>query len=135
MTLLITPKIDALFVDLDDTLVSSAGNIISDTMSLIRVCKSKSIPIHVVTRNEDVKIILEELNIIRFFDSIHFVDMNRKSEVITSKFPVFIDDSEFERKEVKESLPTTRVLSIIEVSGFTKDLIEGRVMPVGKSFL
>lgn len=95
-----------IYVDWDDTIIIN-GKPNKQLLVKLFAAKLDGKKIHVVTRNEDIHMLLNvNHRLTSLFDSVTVVNSGSKAEYITP-YSLFIDDSFYERRTVLESLPVT----------------------------
>lgn len=94
---------DSLYVDLDDTLLLR-GEVNLDVLLLVFNCINRRIPVTLITRHDgDLASTLEKHRLTGLFDEvIHLDRTQRKSDFITRKNAIFLDDSFTERWDVQQ---------------------------------
>ena len=102
-------KYDAVYIDLDDTLL--IGNLVNiNVMQLVFSCINRKIPVTLITRHSgDLQKTLQKHRLAELFDEvIHLDRTQRKSDFIQQKNAIFIDDSFSERLDVHQrcGIPT-----------------------------
>jgi carbamoyl-phosphate synthase large subunit len=101
--------IEALYIDLDDTLVVR-GQVNIELIGLIFQCRNRQIPIHCLTRHKgDLAELLKRHRLTDLFDHIIHIhdDSVSKANYVTATNAVFVDDSFDERYRVAQ-LPNAR---------------------------
>ena len=102
-------KFGVVYIDLDDTLVLN-GRVNADVVTLIFQCINRGIPVKLLTRHAgELPNILRKHRLAGLFDDIiHLRNKEPKSEEITERNAILIDDSYSERMEVhaKRGIPT-----------------------------
>jgi carbamoyl-phosphate synthase large subunit len=91
--------VDALYMDLDDTLIRD-GQVNPQLMALIFQCRNRNIPVHLLTHHPlDVDATLKRFRLSDVFDRvIHLPDAESpKSDFVTEQNAVLVDDSFRER--------------------------------------
>lgn len=113
---------DTVYTDYDDTLVVN-GHLNIQLVSFLYDCVDKNIPVYLLSRHDDEKLgkldtFLERYHIKGLFTKIQHIGLNeKKSDYITHKSALFIDDSYGERLAVKNALGVT-VLDPSMLEGF-----------------
>ena len=103
---------DAVYTDYDDTLVVN-GHLNSQLISFLYSCVDKNIPCYLLTRHDDDKLgkldsLLERYHLRDLFTQVlHIKQEEKKSDFITYKNALFIDDSYGERQSVCKTLGIT----------------------------
>ncbi len=98
--------IDALYVDLDDTLILR-DEVNPQLVALIFQCRNRKIPVHLLTRHKaDLAATLTKFRLTQLFDHIHHLadDAIPKTDFIRGKYAVLIDDSFRERTTATKRL-------------------------------
>lgn len=97
---------DAVYIDLDDTLLSFERDVNTDAVKFIFQCRNKGKRVVLITRHgESLEAVLEETRLAGIFDEvIHIRDGTPKADYIREASAVFIDDSYAERSEVAARL-------------------------------
>lgn len=98
--------IEAIYIDLDDTLVLRE-RVNHDLMALIFQAYNKKIPINLLTRHKgNLSERLKTFRLAQLFDNIFHIQDDKlpKSHFIAEKNAILIDDSFAERQEVSETL-------------------------------
>jgi len=110
---------DHVYIDYDDCLVIN-GRLNHLLILFLLQCKRANIPITVLTRHKGpYEISLQAFGLDKLIDRfIELLDNEKKSDFISGKKPIFIDDSFRERKEVHDAL---------QIPVFGLDMVEGLI--------
>jgi len=105
--------LDAIYVDLDDTLIVHE-KLNSDLFRVLIEAKNYEIPIKLITRHKcDVEKTLDRYGLTKFFSKIiHITDGTPKSTFIKGMKVIFIEDSFVERADVFQNCPQAIILSV-----------------------